>query len=303
MDAPSQIVLSPALEVAGFLLIGASVAVWWLVAIRLFRRLPVLPHEPRRRVPWRAADVLLVFVLFELPLLIGLPLSFLFGLGFAGGAGVQPGEKAGVEHPIVDLLKADPSLATWLLCALVAVVVAPVVEEFMYRLLLQGWLESEERGARRRIALLGRLAPGVGPVLAVSLLFALRHVRWASPPADPGALRQLMVFQAVWSPLALVAALGVLRIRSGATPADLGFVREKFFGDVRLGLLAFAAVGAPIIAMQYLVTTYVLPNHVAADPIPLFVFAAVLGTVYYRTHRIMPSVVIHMALNATSVAG
>ena len=50
----------------------------------------------------------------------------------ATAAEAPAAEKADVEHPIVDLLAADSSAATWLLCALVAVVVAPIIEEFTW---------------------------------------------------------------------------------------------------------------------------------------------------------------------------
>jgi membrane protease YdiL (CAAX protease family) len=45
-----------------------------------------------------------------------------------------------------------------------------------------------------------------------------------------------------------------------------------------------------------------LPKDVVADPIPIFFLALVLGTLYYRTHRIAASLVLHMAFNATGVA-
>jgi membrane protease YdiL (CAAX protease family) len=36
-------------------------------------------------------------------------------------------------------------------------------------------------------------------------------------------------------------------------------------------------------------------------PIPLFPFALILGYVYQRTHRIWPSLIAHLLLNATSL--
>ena len=39
----------------------------------------------------------------------------------------------------------------------------------------------------------------------------------------------------------------------------------------------------------------------ALDPIPLFFLALVFGALYHRTHRIAPSLVLHMAFNATSI--
>jgi membrane protease YdiL (CAAX protease family) len=44
-----------------------------------------------------------------------------------------------------------------------------------------------------------------------------------------------------------------------------------------------------------------LPSYVAADPFTLFPFALVLGTLYCRAHRIVPAIVLHAALNTTSL--
>jgi len=37
------------------------------------------------------------------------------------------------------------------------------------------------------------------------------------------------------------------------------------------------------------------------DPIPLFLFGIVLGYLYQRTHRLLPSIVAHMTFNAFSM--
>jgi membrane protease YdiL (CAAX protease family) len=301
MDDPAQLAQSPALNLAALLLIGACGFVWLLAVQRVRRGRPLLSYQARRQVPWRGRQVLLAFVVLESPLLSGLLISLFWAPATPSRSLVQAGEQVDVEHPIVDLLTADSSLTTWLLCGLVAVVVAPIVEEFMYRLVLQGWLEAEERRARRRIPALRRLFPGVAPIVLVSLLFALRHFRLAAPPMEADDLVKVMIFQAVWSLLAFGFVLGILRIGSGATAADLGFVPRKLLTDVGLGLLVFAAVAAPIIYLQDFITEFVLPSHVAADPVPLFFLALALGTAYYRTHRIVPAIVIHMALNATSL--
>ena len=41
--------------------------------------------------------------------------------------------------------------------------------------------------------------------------------------------------------------------------------------------------------------------HYAPDPLPLFFLALVFGMLYHRTHRLAPSLVLHMAFNATSI--
>jgi membrane protease YdiL (CAAX protease family) len=46
------------------------------------------------------------------------------------------------EHPVVELLNARRDPAIVALCAISAVVVAPITEEWMFRLFFQGWLEA-----------------------------------------------------------------------------------------------------------------------------------------------------------------
>jgi membrane protease YdiL (CAAX protease family) len=44
-----------------------------------------------------------------------------------------------------------------------------------------------------------------------------------------------------------------------------------------------------------------LPDYIAPDPIPLFFFSVALGAIYHRTHRLAPLIVLHAALNGTSL--
>ncbi|GAH16902.1 unnamed protein product, partial [marine sediment metagenome] len=46
------------------------------------------------------------------------------------------------SHPLVGLLRDDPSLKFFAMSGFAAVLVAPLVEEFFFRVLLQGWLET-----------------------------------------------------------------------------------------------------------------------------------------------------------------
>jgi membrane protease YdiL (CAAX protease family) len=60
-------------------------------------------------------------------------------------------------------------------------------------------------------------------------------------------------------------------------------------------------VAVPVFGLQWALKS-VFPEHIAPDPIPLLLFASVLGFLYFRTHRIVPSIVLHMALNGTTMA-
>jgi membrane protease YdiL (CAAX protease family) len=121
------------------------------------------------------------------------------------------------EHPLIDQVKENPSLNTFFSATIVAVILAPVLEEFAFRNLLQGGLEVLERRLVGADSTERRWTLGWAPILVSSALFALMHV-----------------------------------------------------------------------------------NHGPAA-VPLFLYALMLGYLYFRTHRLLPSIVAHAALNAFSM--
>ncbi len=287
----------------GVLALGAwaSLMVWVLMAVRVWRAVPVLPYQPRRRVPWQGIDLVLVLVVY---------LATQVGMIFLAGAWLGPEltrppdsydvEQANASHLVAKLL-VESDVWTLLLCGFSAAVVAPIVEEFLFRVLLQGWLETAQRRWRRAMPTLRRLVPGAtGPIVLTSLLFARMHFRVDTPMMHVQFLTFVLVANAVACLLTMAFAIGLLRVRAGATAADLGWVPGKFFADLRLGLLAFLAVAAPLYLAQ-LALLLRLPKCLAPDPFVLFFLALALGTLYYRTHRIVPAIAAHMALNTTSL--
>jgi membrane protease YdiL (CAAX protease family) len=289
-----------------------------------------VPYEPRRPVPWRTAD-LLILVLF-----------YVAAQGAAGGAiqavcgarrslplrtaceqaaahDAHGGQSASIDatcmekngehrddesvtsHFLVQLMESGNPWVL-LLCAVSAILVAPVFEEFFFRVLLQGWLEAIERRGRRRFPWLRRQTTlGAWPILLSAILFAAMHFRTASPRIETNILTWLLIGSMAANLATAAFAVCWLRWRVGASAADFGWVSRKFPGDLRLGLAAFAVVAIPVFGIQ-IVLYYILPEWIAPDPIALFVLALVLGTLYYRTHRMAPSVIVHAALNATSIA-
>ena len=88
------------------------------------------------------------------------------------------------DHPLLKLTREHGTLLVLVLATLVAVVVAPVFEEFVFRVMLQGWLEAEQVRLRERRdeSVSGR--PGFAPLVICSLLFAALHARsWPDPVA------------------------------------------------------------------------------------------------------------------------
>ncbi len=260
-----------------------------------------VPYVPRRRVPWRAIDIVVVIAVYiviqsatvDLARRIMVP-------GAIAGAAVAHSKDASTEH-VIGRLMSEGGLSVILLCVLSAAVVAPLAEEFVFRVLLQGWLEALGPNWRRHLPTLRRWIPrGLGPVLLTSLVFAGMHFRVQSPPISTDVLVAVLTGDTLARCLAVGVAIALVRWRTGATAADFGWMPGKILSDIRLGLGAFAAIVAPIYAMQ-IGLRLLLPEYLAPDPLPLFFLALALGTLYYRTHRIVPLIVLHAALNGTSL--
>jgi len=294
--------LSPVLVLMIGLVGGACLAVWAHVVLWWRRGVPVLPYEPRRGVPWRGIDLFSVLLVY----LAGQIGMFLSARLVLGAEATEPPMIRNVEQPdashAVARVLAGGDIWTLLLCGLTAAIVAPIVEEFLFRVLLQGYLEDIERRLRPQMPTLRRLVSrGTGPILLTSLLFARMHFRVDTPEMGMSFLLWLLIGNAVVGLLTVVFAVGLLRIHGRATAMDLGWSWDRFAGDVGLGLLAFVAVAVPIYLLQVTLSA-IFPRYVAADPLTLLVFSVALGLLYFRTHRVVPSIVVHMALNITSLA-
>jgi membrane protease YdiL (CAAX protease family) len=94
-------------------------------------------------------------------------------------------------HPIVELMKGQPSPVLMILATLMAVVVAPVAEEFAFRVVLQGWLERQQTRLRQARTGTSDETPGYAPIVIASVVFALMH---AGHGSDPYALFVLSLF-------------------------------------------------------------------------------------------------------------
>jgi membrane protease YdiL (CAAX protease family) len=288
-----------ALYVLAFFLC-VSAGLWARLVARWQKGEPILPLARRRPVPWLGQDVLLVFFI-----------SLLIPMGMAGAVhswlpannGLPADDqKKELAHAAQQLLRTKEPAAV-AVAAIMAIVVAPLIEEFLFRVLFQGWLEAVWSRRRKKHPEL-RLAPLSSiPVVLPAAIFAIMHLRFGKAALSPDVLLVGFLSQMAADLLVLALAIGFLRFAVGATAADLGWNVEMIPSDARLGGLALLIVTPPILAMNTGLTLLVNATGamVAPDPIPLFVLALVFGTLYQRTHRLAPSLVLHMAFNATSI--
>jgi len=306
-------------EILGLLFVF-SLGTWVWILFNWLRGKPVLVWQRRRPVPWSGLDVLVIFFLFHWPLILSLferaqdPVvvrelehhweahleNWEAHLETRQSAGGLSSEET-VAHPVFELLKADRRWSTLILCIVVAVGIAPIAEEFIFRLVIQGWLMARESRWRHRVETLRLVPRGWLPVGSVALWFAFLHSRSASEVLPPDQIRAMLVAVGVLQAFGTLTAFGFLRLRYGVGMRSLGIHRERLGRDLRIGLLAFLAVAPPLLVLQELLTPWLEKWRLAADPLPIFFLGIALGVLLYRTGRIVPSIVLHMGLNALSI--
>ncbi len=95
------------------------------------------------------------------------------------------------KHPLQELASKQPTVGVLLLATVVAVLVAPLAEELLFRVILQGWLEKKQIESRKRRGIEPAEPAGFAPIVAVSLVFGMMH--YGHGP-DPVALFVLSLF-------------------------------------------------------------------------------------------------------------
>lgn len=312
---------SGGLETALLVLLALGlIRAWMRLAARVRRGERILAWEPRRDVPWGLVDVVTSFVFM---LSCQIVMAHLWGspaepgagvdesraalLGFAAASLLAMGMSIGLvvlrvgassrdlglrprrltydvgvgwsaflllapivyslqalfvyfleyesRHPLLELIKQDDGRSLFAVVALLAVIVAPLTEEYFFRVLLQGWLEK------------------VFGLFSNTLLadddFAI--------PGDAGEA------EAAEPPTTLAPSAEVCAARPVAPRQP-----PPFFWRTMPSIISAAFFA------------WMHASH-GPDPIPLFVLALGLGYLYQSTHRLLPCVALHMALNGTTM--
>ncbi|MDR1958245.1 MAG: CPBP family intramembrane metalloprotease [Planctomycetaceae bacterium] len=271
----------------------------------LFQRL--FPVERRRPVPWNIIDAVMIFVF-----------SFLIGAFCFNGIlpkdfnSVQPAhssqtaasensEELKNAHPLAVLIvKGKENPAILLLCFLTACVGAPLCEEFLFRVVLQGSLEAVEMDWRRRVLPLKSITPGLFPVLWTAFFFAMVH--WREPETsssllfDSTYLTYFFSAQLMSSLLTIVFGIFYLKVFRKAAWRDLGFHQNKVVFTEIKGV-CFAYFPVCLLMITLLVPLQILLPHAVVDQVPLMLFAMTLGIIFFRTHRILPILLFHSLHN------
>jgi membrane protease YdiL (CAAX protease family) len=153
------------------------------------------------------------------------------------------------KHPLMEMFKASPDLGLFLLLLVTAAVVAPLFEELIFRVVLQGFLE--------------------------------KAIRFRGP------MHELFFGEAQSLPAAPLESAADNGLNCG--PAT------QLQPELR-GLSAWLpiAISSAIFALLHY-------SH-GPDWIPLFFLALGMGYLYQRTHRLLPSLIVHGLLNSFSMS-
>jgi len=184
------------------------------------------------------------------------------------------------EHPLMEMFKGTPDAAFFATLIAAAVLVAPLVEEMLFRVFLQGFLEKlvSFRGSGLEL-LFGRF-----PIFEASRQLALPDqpvvAQFVAPALNPNPYLPPGFQQ----PLA-----------AEGEPVPAAFVSDdqpELRGPHSWMPIAISSI---IFALLHY-------SH-GPDWVALTLLAAGMGYLYQRTHSVIPSLTVHMCLNGLSMWG
>jgi CAAX amino terminal protease family. len=196
------------------------------------------------------------------------------------------------KHPLIEMMTNTPDVQLFALLCFSATILAPLSEEWAFRVLLQGWLEKlvTYTGSSLHI-LFGGLEPAEPMVLedgnsqappeGITFLSPVpqqAEIQWidpANPYAPPPTTTQSLASAYYDQPVAAAV------VPEFSPPPVWKQWLPICFSSIIFALMHF--------------------SHGLAW-IPLTVLAFGLGYIYQRTHRILPSITVHFCLNALSMA-
>jgi membrane protease YdiL (CAAX protease family) len=186
------------------------------------------------------------------------------------------------EHPLIEAVKTQPALELLLIAGFVAVISAPLTEEFMFRTLFQGWLEKMfDPIAFQR------------PNFLKSLLLGER-VR----DEEPEPLMAEIVDNAEPLPMQPTPHIGTDPTNPYAPPSPT-FEPPPSSTPLQP---AFPRLVTDVLSITISSVVFALLHYShGPDWVPLLFLAAGLGYIYRRTHRITPTIVVHFLLNGLSM--
>ncbi len=290
--------------VVGAIVISGSLTLWIRFLVSAVEGQPLLPYEPRRPVPWIWVDLIVLLLVF-------LGALWTFSKLYLDVRQIGSPE---AEFPPVMLLVDAATKLTVLLAALVG------LRSVRGATPLDWGLVSTNAGRDVLVALTAAVA-FLPPVYALHALLSRVNdtphplikalTEWDEPWLRVLAFLSAGLLAPIWEELFFrVLFQGwlerVLVHRHEPPPDDAG-VHELTPDEESAGEYV-AAVRAPrggwlpiVISSAVFALMHFNYESPRLDFIPVFFFACGLGYVYQRTHRALPSILLHMALNVCSL--
>jgi membrane protease YdiL (CAAX protease family) len=193
------------------------------------------------------------------------------------------------KHPLVSLLEKSPDGWIIALAVLSAAIVAPIVEEFLFRLVLQGAIETAEL---RAVVGMGPATQAGDHASANRPQAGVNEFAETTGAADAGLGENLEPPGEFANPYRAPGADSDAPHAGPAAEDPRTLVRSlpdsKVWG-LPMGVWPMT-ISATLFALLH-------AGH-GPDPIPLLLLALIMGYLYRQTHRVLPSIVLHMALNS-----
>ncbi|MCL2624054.1 MAG: CPBP family intramembrane metalloprotease, partial [Planctomycetaceae bacterium] len=219
------------------------------------------------------------------------------------------------QHPLTILMhKSGRNPMVLLVCFLTAVIVAPLAEEFLFRIVIQGGIEAT---LRREFG--QRLLAQWLPVAVTALFFAAIHFRTEQKidPTSIDRMFQAMIAAMIGNLVAAAAIIVIFRSYYRIRWSDIGlwdFRRNRrnpgkcirqHCRDALGAFLLMPAILIPVGIVNVTVQTLAKTQWAAdlgisagmVDPVPLFFLAMILGMLYHRTRRFAPVFFLHAFFN------
>jgi membrane protease YdiL (CAAX protease family) len=187
------------------------------------------------------------------------------------------------KHPLIELIRTDPDPTLIGICVFSAVLVAPLTEEYLFRGLLQGWLERLANVDEDPV----RLILGGAPEPQKDATAATSGQVQSEDLPDRETVAKTTLENPYVPPIGPAS-----EHESGKRIDAIGKKGPQPQGTHRPALW-------PILGSALLFSAM----HITHGPdwVPLFFLAIGLGYLYRQTHRLLPCIVVHFLLNAVSM--
>jgi len=239
-------------------------------------------ESENKSVQWKGVDVLLLFILYAGTILWGICIGYIVSFSSALS-------HLSWEGQLITAGKNEPM--TLLVGFIFIVVTAPLIEEFVFRLLLQGWLASKFQQCRIRFA-------SAIAIVLTSFVFAMAHV----PILIVGVVDYFYVAatNVILGPLLFAFGIVYLARKRNVKMTHCLFGTTRFFRPRLLINMGYCLLLALLLFILCSILNNVLSCCVNLQFIRLlnvFFISLIFGILYSRTQKLSYCILLHAFYN------